>query len=333
MKELSTLPDHYRLRPPSLEDLEAAVELLAACDIADYGMPHYSQEMLRSNWVGLDLERDAWLIFTENQRLVGYAGVWYKQPMRMFSTINVHPEYREQGLENYLLYQTEARAEQHFETAPQGTRITLNTWVSSNSETSEHFLQQEGYELVRHFWQMVIELNEPASVPALPQGIEVETFDPVSDSQPVYQAVEESFQDHWGHLSSGFEEWRKSHLEGEDFDPSLILVARDGDEIAGVVICQECEDGGWIEQLAVRRPWRQHGLGTALLKTMFNEFYLRGVRKVGLLVDAQNLTGATRIYKRAGMRIELQRSAFEKELRHGQELRVQRLAEPVRAIG
>ncbi|HET8911068.1 MAG TPA: GNAT family N-acetyltransferase [Ktedonobacteraceae bacterium] len=330
MKEMSILPESYHVRPPSFEDLERTTELLAACDIADYGMPHYSLGMLHSNWIGLDLERDAWLVFTDKQQLVGYAGVWYKQPMRMFSTINVHPDYRGQEIEKYLLCQTEARAEHHFDEAPQGTRITLNTWVSCNNEASERFLKQEGYELVRHFWQMVIELDEPTPYPALPSGIDIQTFDPVIDSQPVYEAVEESFQDHWGHHTPSFEEWSKSHLDGEDYDPSLILVARAGGEVAGVAICHEGEDGGWVEQLAVRRPWRRQGLGTALLMTIFNEFYLRGVQKVGLLVDAQNQTGATRIYQRAGMQIELRRSAFQKELQFS---KVKGLAELVGTIG
>jgi ribosomal protein S18 acetylase RimI-like enzyme len=202
--------------------------------------------------------------------------------------------------------------------------------VSCNNEASERFLKQEGYELVRHFWQMVIELNEPTPYPALPSGIDIQTFDPVIDSQPVYKAVEESFQDHWGHHTPGFEEWSKSHLDGENYDPSLILVARAGGEVAGVAICHEGEDGGWVEQLAVRRPWRRQGLGTALLMTIFNEFYLRGIQKVGLLVDAQNQTGATRIYQRAGMQIELQRAAFQKEL---QISKVKGLAELVGTIG
>jgi mycothiol synthase len=75
----------------------------------------------------------------------------------------------------------------------------------------------------------------------------------------------------------------------------------------------------------VRRPWRRAGLGLALLRHSFGEFYRRGTYKVVLGVDSQNLTGATRLYERAGMYIELQYDAYEKELRAGIDLSTQSL--------
>jgi ribosomal protein S18 acetylase RimI-like enzyme len=72
----------------------------------------------------------------------------------------------------------------------------------------------------------------------------------------------------------------------------------------------------------VLRPWRRRGLGLALLRHSFQEFFRRGRRKVGLGVDASSLTGATRLYEKAGMRSdEHHKSArFEKELRPGIDL-------------
>ena len=78
--------------------------------------------------------------------------------------------------------------------------------------------------------------------------------------------------------------------------------------------------------LSVRRPWRRKGLGMALLYHSFGEFYRRGTRKVGLDVDSQNLTGATRLYERVGMRVNRQYDSYEKELRPGIELSTQSLS-------
>jgi ribosomal protein S18 acetylase RimI-like enzyme len=58
----------------------------------------------------------------------------------------------------------------------------------------------------------------------------------------------------------------------------------------------------------------------------FAEFYRRGVVKVGLGVDSQNLTGATRLYERAGMHVALQHNTYEKELRAGLELSTQSIS-------
>ena len=54
--------------------------------------------------------------------------------------------------------------------------------------------------------------------------------------------------------------------------------------------------------LAVRKPWRSRGLGLALLRQSFADFAARGANRVGLVVDAENTTGAVRLYERAGMR-------------------------------
>jgi ribosomal protein S18 acetylase RimI-like enzyme len=77
----------------------------------------------------------------------------------------------------------------------------------------------------------------------------------------------------------------------------------------------------------VLRPWRRQGLGLALLHHTFAEFYQRGTHKVGLGVDAQSLTGATRLYERAGMHIARRFISYEKELRPGRELATQTLEE------
>ena len=77
--------------------------------------------------------------------------------------------------------------------------------------------------------------------------------------------------------------------------------------------------------LGVRGPWRKRGIGLALLRHAFGEFYRRGKRKAGLGVDAENLTGALRLYKNAGMHVHQAFNIFEKEIRPGREISVQSL--------
>ncbi len=81
-----------------------------------------------------------------------------------------------------------------------------------------------------------------------------------------------------------------------------------------------------VETLGVRRAWRDCGLGKALLLHAFGAFHRRGKHAVRLYVDSQNLTGATRLYERAGMHVERELVDYEKELRPGIELARQSLA-------
>jgi mycothiol synthase len=105
------------------------------------------------------------------------------------------------------------------------------------------------------------------------------------------------------------------------FDPSLWFLAVERDEVAGVCLCRPEEDGdpnlGWVSVLGVRPGWRRRGLGLALLQQSFAEFARRGRRGVGLGVDAENTTGAVRLYRRAGMRIVRRSDIYEKELASG----------------
>jgi mycothiol synthase len=98
-----------------------------------------------------------------------------------------------------------------------------------------------------------------------------------------------------------------------------------GDQVIGTALnypyVDDDHEMGWVGTLGVVRDWRRNGLGLALLHHSFEEFHRRGKRKVGLGVDAQSLTGATRLYLKAGMNPDPRRewSIFEKELHPGKE--------------
>ena len=109
------------------------------------------------------------------------------------------------------------------------------------------------------------------------------------------------------------------------FDPTLWFLADDGSDDAGASICALRGDIGWINTLGVRRPWRRRGVALALLQHSFGELYRRGRRNVRLGVDASSLTGATRLYERAGMREDRRYVIYSRELRHGHEIATETL--------
>ena len=155
------------------------------------------------------------------------------------------------------------------------------------------------------------------------------------DLRSVYRVFNESFQDHWGYVERDedevLERWQHRLENDPDFDPSLWFLAMDGAEIAGIALCEMGLGGnpdiGQVDILGVRRPWRRQGLGLALLYHSFGEFYRRGITQVALGVDAESLTGATRLYEKAGMRLFRRLASYEKELRPGEELRTREIRE------
>ena len=318
------LPAGFRLRPSTLQDLPGIADLFNACDIADGDQPETTPNelMLEFQRTGFDPEVDAWVITRDEDGLVvAYAEVWNRKNHTSLSGDSyVHPLYRELGLGINLLRVIEVRAREHLPLAPPELPVKLRNGVSGADKLACAQHVNLGYMPVRYFWRMEIHMQNIPPQPVWPPGTTIRNVIPGEDDRPLYDALEEAFTDHWGDSPWDFETWRIRRFTNDDFDPTLWFLAMDGDNIAGATISRYRGENGWVSQLAVRRPWRRLGMGLALLRQSFGEFYRRGTSKVGLTVDAQNPTGATRLYEHAGMRLANEYIVYEKELRQGIEI-------------
>jgi mycothiol synthase len=264
-----------------------------------------------------DLEHDAWVVAAPEGRPLGYAMLFPRGVDRFHIIGYVHPEQVGRGIGTQLIHLAENRARQKAAQAPPHQEVLLINTVCSTTRAAGRLVQQEGFNLSRHFWRMQIDMEEAPPAPGWPPGIRVRTFVIGQDDRATFEAMQEAFSDHWGYTPWSFEAWHQRRIERPDFDPSVWFLAMDGAEIAGGALCQTYADEGWVDQLAVRRRWRRQGMGLALLQLVFGEYYRRGQRWVALGVDAENTTGATRLYERAGMRITHQMDSYHKVLRHG----------------
>ena len=183
----------------------------------------------------------------------------------------------------------------------------------------EDFVTARGYRPVRASYTMEIELDDEApAAPAAIEGIEIRAYRHPDDERRTYEAQEEAFGDHWDHNPQTIETWREFSVKQSNFEAPLWFLALDGDELAGFSLNYPERSGepgyGWVGTLGVRRPWRRRGIGEALLRRSFRVLHERGYRRVRLSVDAESLTGATRLYKRAGMRVIRQANTWELSL-------------------
>jgi mycothiol synthase len=323
--KIEGLPVGFTLRRPTMDDLAAVTKLVNLCEIDEYGVAETTEGDMHLRWQqpGFNLATDAWVVLAPDGEIIACASVGNRQYIRIYAGADIHPAYRGRGIGTYLLRLTEERAREYVSLAPAGARVTFTGEASNVNVAGQKLLEKHGFTLIRNFWRMGIELQETPPLAQWAEGIVIRTLVPGME-RAVYEADEEAFKDHWGFISMDFAEWSHWALGGEDFDPSLWFLAMDGDEIAAFAMCaDEKESGGWVQVLGVRRPWRRKGLGLALLQHAFGEFYRRDIHNVYLGVDSQSLTGATRLYERAGMHVVRQYKNYEKELRAGKELSTQ----------
>ena len=325
----SNLSSGVLIRAPREDELVPVVEMLNTCDLSDCGMFDTLLDQVKTEWRAEQfcLETDAW-VAVAGERIVGYAAVQrYRFTLIRFDG-RVHPDYRGQGIGSHLLSLVEQRALDIIPLTEHDQRISLQTSCHGDNQSAKDLLTGAGLTCKRHVWVMAIEMSEPPLEPAWPEGVVLRPFVAERDLRAVFEAKEEAFRDHWGYLPGDFQQWSQRHATGrEGFDPSLWFIAMDGEQVAGIALCDYSLDCGLVNIVGVRRPWRQHGLGMTLLKHAFGEFYRRGMRKVTLGVDSENLTGATRLYARAGMTIELVYDTYEKDLRAGVDNSTRVLAE------
>ena len=164
---------------------------------------------------------------------------------------------------------------------------------------------------------MRIELTDELPEPEWPDGLTPRNFRR-GEEERVFEANMDAFADHWDFRRQPMEDWRRHTVDHHGFDPSLWWLVDDGDELAAISLNAWHFLGdpqfGWIHILGVRPPWRKRGLATALLRHSFLDFRNRSATRVGLGVDAENTTGAVRLYERAGMRAVRRDDTYEKAL-------------------
>lgn len=306
----------YSRRPPTLDDVALVAELMDACVRVDGGAQGASVEHVLDDWREVDLAEEAVLVLSPDGTAAGYADVVNRAFVSLSVYGYVHPEHRGRGIGAWLVGWGEEWIRNRIHLAPEGDAVVVRHYVISTSEDTRRLLGNRGYEAVRGTYVMEVELEVPPPPPNWPEGLRLRAFVPERDSRAVFEAVEDAFRDVWGRPRGTFERFA-GRMEGEGFDPSLWFVAVDGDEIAGAVLCRTVAGEGWVDVVGVRRPWRGRGLGLALLRHAFAEYHRRGVSKVELSVDAQSVTGAPRLYGRAGMRTTSSYVVYQKELRPG----------------
>jgi mycothiol synthase len=316
---MSAQANRYTIRRPKRNDLADVLQLCVACDVDEQGQIDTTIEDVATQWnqPGFTLRRDAWLAERtgEASAIVAYAWIEVRTPGKdLEADIVLHPAHRDDALGRDLLARAARRAADLAGGAPSGAHASLGVFCAAANEWKRELLESEGFVPARTFLRMRIDMGRPAAQWPIPQGLDLRVFRPESDARAVKAALDEAFADEFWTRRQSFDQWEQRLLSRPEFDPSLWFVAWDGDVVAGAIVAYDFGDIGWVQGLGVRAPWRGRGAGLALLTRALAAFHEHGRPTVCLGVDAENETGATRLYERAGMHVTLRWTLYRRRL-------------------
>jgi mycothiol synthase len=264
----------------------------------------------------------------DGEKLVGYADLYVRAGDAGTDGIIycwgvVHPQWRRHGLGRRLLEAAYTRASAYEDQIAEG-RINFQCSARDVEQGRRALYESFGMESVRYFVNLARPLDGNLPAVSLPEGIRLRAFDPERDAETVWRVDDSAFRDHWGYTESKLEEflhWLKlPHLR-----PELWYLAEDEatNEVVGLSlslidpdwIAQTGRQEGYVYTVAVLREYRRRGLGSALLAQSLHALSGAGMEAAHLHADADNLTGAMRLYERAGFRVRKTSVAYWKVIR------------------
>jgi mycothiol synthase len=284
---------NLHVRVATLDDASAIDDLLDA-----YAMVHQG----RSAGPGAAHHRltqpdsVAALVEDPDGSVVGFGHAWPAGPMiRCYA--RVRPGATGRGVGTALLSHLELRAD----TFGLGT---FNVMQPATDTAGPGLLRARGYTEFRHRLQMQIPLSgyAPPNAPT-PAGVDITGFDRDRDAAQLFAAYQSAFPDD----SAGEAEWWRERCEDPTmrFDPALWFVARQADGIIGFCLggsrAWNASSDGYVSDIGVRPTQRGRGIAFALLTRALTVFAAGGLPTATLNVDTDNPTGATQLYRKAGM--------------------------------
>jgi mycothiol synthase len=319
------------LRPFAGEDdLEALVRVMNAENAADRVAEHETIEGMRA-YLGspsaqFDPARDITVADVDGRVVAWASREWvdtrdgqYRE-YRLWGTVD--PAHRRRGIGSALLAESERRARDLAAEHAVDRERVFGAWAADGRPAAT-LLDRSGYSVVRWFFDMVRPTLDDLPDEPIPAGLELRPVTP--DQYPViWRANREAFRDHWGG-SDESEAAMHRFIDAPHVDPSLWVIAWDGDEIAGGVnnsINQKENEAlgirrGWLDSVFTRRPWRRRGLARALIGRSMVLLRERGMTSAALGVDADNPNGALGLYEDAGFAIEDRFTSWRKPMEGG----------------
>ena len=304
-----------RWAPPRRDDDPEWAALLAAIEAVDVRGETYELEDIDTEWrsVWADPEQNARLVW-EGRTLVAFVWLTVRPGSREAHKVGmwagVHPSHRRRGIGTQLFEWAIARAKDIVPSLDAGLPTKLETDAASHQTVLRALAERMGLDPVRTFLEIARPVFEPLTDVPAPAGLELVPWSSALD-EAARHAHMEAFEDHWGSEPRTREEWTQWYTGHRGFRPDLSVLAVDQatGEVASLVLCAAYPQDwvtvpveAWVNTVGTRRAWRGKGVATWLITDALRKVAAAddGFERAILGVDAENPTGALRVYRRLG---------------------------------
>lgn len=304
-----------RWAPPRREDDPEWAELLVAIEAADRRGETYELADLDIEWrsVWAHPEENARLVWDGNE-LVAFMWLAVKPGARSAHKVTmwggVRPSHRRHGIGTQLFEWAKQRATVIAATMEDDLPTRLETDAAAHQVELLALAERMGLQPVRHFLEIARPTADALDAAPAPSGLELVSWTEELD-EAARLAHLEAFEDHWGSEPRTVEEWTQWYTGHRGFRPDLSVLAVEpaGGEVVSLVLCAAYPQDwvtvpveAWINTVGTRRAWRGKGVASWLMTESLRRIAAAddGFERAILGVDAENPTGALRVYRRLG---------------------------------
>lgn len=304
----------YTWRSIRPNDLSGIYKMLMANSGVDKPDTPPSKEHLRLllGMLGGQIDQNTRLALTKNGTVAAAALIFIpageEEQVALVEGM-VHVDHRGRGIGSYLLQWIEARVRQAFGDPEDGRPQLIRTSCVVHQEDRIRLFEQQGFSAARYSYKMWRSLSQPILETRLPGSLRWVQWTPELDL-PLMIAFNEAFREHYGVQEMNAESWRQLFTGVPQFRGDLTSIVMDGEEIIG--FCINWVEGtgqddpssqeGWVEAIGVIPTWRGQGVASALLGHALSQFQTEGFKHAALEVDAENPSGALRLYEKHGFK-------------------------------
>jgi mycothiol synthase len=330
-----TLKDDLRIQIPQKGDEDKAADLFNTFYNFCTGENKYTPESVLTEWEQprFSLTNDTRVIINKEGKWVAYVAVLNTESPYSESIIvfRINPDYLDCGIGSVLTDWAQKKAHENISKAPPELKVVLRASNFLKMDSSSFFLRDNDFSLSRYYFRMKMDLSAKQNQVSVQPGIRIETFLKRKNLKEIIDCSEDCFLDHWGWWrmpdNELWEDWNHRIKSNPYHNPELWFLAMDGDKLVGLCLADSGiinnPDTAYIDMICVQKQYRKKGIASFLLQLTISELIKLNKKAVALHVDGSSLTGATRVYEKAGFQVDQTRMMFEKTIRNGEEYKSQ----------